>query len=1044
MSYNPHAATRAGVILPPSPQVRLVARPATHHARQWDFDLPAQGTWRVRGGAGTGVSSLLIDTVIAQIEAGADPSGILVVAASKESGSLLRRELSERLHDYSAQASMVRSVHSLAFALLRQASPETIRLITGAEQDAVIRELLQGHVVDGRGLWPSEIRPALGYVGFARQLRDFLLRAIERGLAPADLEGLGYEYAQPMWTAAGDFLREYERTQALAGANSYSAAELLNQVLLRPQLTRSHPWHTIIVDDAQLLDPTAGRLIEALVPDARLVVVAGDPDQAVFAFRGASSQFLQDFRAEHELNLTRAWRTPSPACVSIVDSRGTLRDVVADTVRRRHLEDGIAWHEIAVIVRSTGELAAVRRSLLASGVPVHISPTDVVLSQQRLVKAILLALRSLEEELSNTELEELITGPVGGADPVTLRRLIRGLRRWRPQERGITTLREVLRGPLPDFKNLLTERELAILGRVRGVLGAGLEAIEAGASVEEILWAVWQATGLDTRLQASALRGGATGSQADRDLDAIMALFDGAGDFAERRPGAEIASFVRHINEQELPTGVRDRRSAIPEAVEILTAHGAVGREWDTVVVAAPQEGAWPSLGETGSIFGQEDLIDLLDSGIIPGTPVSHGAARLAEERRLFHVATTRHRRRLLIAAVDSPEGDEVEEPSRFIAEFAGAGVDVPGQQARRAAARKLRRTRLSRELGLDVAEPAPIAAREGLEVDPLSVSVLSVPAFVAQLRRVVCNPQAGESEKAQAARQLARMAQAGIPGAHPQQWANARAVASNVALKDKDSLSPSRVEALVNCPLNAMLAGVAESADNPIHLVRGTLAHAFFEALGRGVDKREAFELTLDAYLSVVECPPWQRASEEEAFATLLDRIAVWANETAGVLETRGVEVPVSVRIGEEASIHGYIDRLVQAGEDFVVVDLKTGKTPPSQAQAQDNLQLKTYQLALAHGKWEEGAIVTGPGLPRGGGILVYPGAHTVKVPTREQAAVPPEELEEFAQQLPPLLAQMRGPLLRARENPTCERCRLRTICPVQKEGRLATDAHD
>ena len=90
------------------------------------------------------------------------------------------------------------------------------------------------------------------------------------------------------------------------------------------------------------------------------------------------------------------------------------------------------WRDIAVIVRSTADIGQMRRTLLAAGVPVHISPTDVILAEQRLVSAMLLALRALEEDLSNAELEELLTGPVGGADPVTLRRLIRGLRRWAP------------------------------------------------------------------------------------------------------------------------------------------------------------------------------------------------------------------------------------------------------------------------------------------------------------------------------------------------------------------------------------------------------------------------------------------------------------------------------------------------------------------------------------------------------------------------------------------------------------------------------------
>ena len=83
-----------------------------------------------------------------------------------------------------------------------------------------------------------------------------------------------------MWTAAGEFLLEYERTQQLAGLHSYSAAELVNEVLLHSELVEKHPWHTIIVDDAQLLDPTSGKLIEGLSCSTELTVVAGDPDQA--------------------------------------------------------------------------------------------------------------------------------------------------------------------------------------------------------------------------------------------------------------------------------------------------------------------------------------------------------------------------------------------------------------------------------------------------------------------------------------------------------------------------------------------------------------------------------------------------------------------------------------------------------------------------------------------------------------------------------------------------------------------------------------------
>ncbi|KXB56611.1 MULTISPECIES: ATP-dependent DNA helicase [unclassified Corynebacterium] len=1066
-AYDPTGAVRTGVLLPPSPEVRLIPAAVGSTAdREWGFDLPERGAWRVTGAAGTGVSSLLIDTVIARIEAGADPSGILVVAPSKESGALLRREIARRLEDYAAASTMVRSVHSLAFALLRGGMDDELRLITGAEQDAVIRELLAGHVDAGGVDWPESVRPALGMVGFARQLRDFMLRAHERGLSPARLEELGTQWRRPMWAAAGRFMHEYEEVMALSGRKSLSAAELVAIVAEQPQLTAEHRWHTVIVDDAQLLDPLSGAMVTELARSAELAVVGGDPDQAVFAFRGANEEFLDDFATAlptvHELVLDEPRRRPAPACIAIADSRATQRYVVADAVRRRHLEDGVAWGDIAVIVRGGGEIGQVRRTLLAAGVPVHISPTDVVLSEQRLVSAVLQAVRALTDPLDNVGLEELITGPVGGADPVTLRRLIRGLRRWRPTVRGIDSLREVLDGELPDFGGLLTGREQAILERVRGVLDAGRAALDG--SIEDVLWAVWSATGLSDRLQAAALRGGATGSQADRDLDAMMALFDAAGDYAERYPHAPLESFLISIEEQELPTGVRDRRSATPQAVEVLSAHGAVGREWDTVVVIGAQEGTWPSLGETGSLFGQEDLIDYLDEGIEPDVPVSHLAARLQEERRLFHVATSRHRARLLIAAIDAPEGDAVFEPSRFIAEFAGQGLDLPGRLARREANERLRRTAVARELGLNVPDAPGAGMAVGVdlprlvlkggageepgELNPLVTSVLSVPSFVSHLRRIVCDPEAEETQREQATRQLARLAHAGVPGADPAQWWGARAVASEGELRIPPTVSPSRVESLLACPLNAVLGNVGEEEGTPMALLRGSMAHAFLEALGRGVNAAEAAELTRGAFAEILDVPAWKRDFELAQFDRLLERTRAWVAQTRGAFELVGVEVPVHVTVAEGVTIHGYIDRLERDHADnpaYYVADLKTGKHAVTGPEAQDHAQLATYQLALAHGTLTERngevRVADGKGLERGGGVLFYPASEAKDVTVREQAAWAPEELQAFADYLPGLVQEMRGPQVTARINPTCDSCQVRTLCPVRPEGRMVTD---
>ena len=346
-----------------------------------------------------------------------------------------------------------------------------------------------------------------------------------------------------------------------------------------------------------------------------------------------------------------------------------------------------------------------------------------------------------------------------------------------------------------------------------------------------------------------------------------------------------------------------------------------------------------------------------------------------------------------------------------------------------------------------------PSAARGDEELDPLDVSVLSVPAFVAQLRRCATDPETSEAERSQAVRQLARLAEAGVPGAHPDQWWAARGVASELPLHGSSTVSPSRVDALLTCPLNAVLGQLVEDDSADINLLRGNLAHAFLEALGRGAAAEPAKQLVVDAFAALLDGPAWRREAERADFERLIERTHGWVLSSSTSLEPVGVEVPVTVDIGPDVTIRGFIDRLAKAGEDYVVVDLKTGTTVPSKASAQDNTQLMTYQLALAHGELvttpaesdgepQSVSIRTGAGLPRGGGVLVYPRSSAASVSTREQATKPPEELEEFAQALPALVAELRGPGLTARENADCDRCPIRPICPIMNEGGLVTDA--
>ena len=166
------------------------------------------------------------------------------------------------------------------------------RLISGAEHDIVIRELLREHARTSTP-WPGDVREAVGYVGFARQLRDVLLRATERGV-PQQLRELGMNYNRPMCTAAAEFLREYQGVANLAGSVDVNASELLhkaNEVMeaavgSEAMQRRMSAVKLLLVDDAHNLDPAAARFVEYFMPSAERVAIAGDPDQCVFTSVG--------------------------------------------------------------------------------------------------------------------------------------------------------------------------------------------------------------------------------------------------------------------------------------------------------------------------------------------------------------------------------------------------------------------------------------------------------------------------------------------------------------------------------------------------------------------------------------------------------------------------------------------------------------------------------------------------------------------------------------------------------------------------------------
>ncbi|OBJ00183.1 ATP-dependent DNA helicase [Mycobacterium alsense] len=1016
-----------------------------------------RGRVRVLGGPGTGKSALLVDAAVARIGAGVDPESVLLLTGSGRLGMGARSALTTALlratgpGRAAVREPLVRTVHSYAYAVLRRAAERAgdppPRLLTSAEQDAVIRELLAGDLEDGpraAAAWPAQLRPALRTGGFATELRNLLARCSERGIDPRELQRLGRRCGRPEWVAAGQFARQYEQvmllrsavgTAAQAAAPALGAAELVGAALealaVDPGLLAAERarLRVLLVDDAQQLDPQAARLVRVLAAGAEATLVAGDPNQAVFGFRGGgASGLLSDESPAVTLTVSHrcapavaravsgvAARLPGAGAGRQIDGSGaqegsvTVRvaasahaeaAIVADALRRAHLVDGVPWSQMAVVVRSVPRAGArLPRALAAAGVPVAAPAPGGALSDEPAARALLTVLAATADGLDGDRALALLTGPIGRVDPVSLRQLRRTLQRANPdrapREVG-ALLVEALRADAP---------RPGPLRRVRAVLDAAARCHRAGQDPRYTLWAAWHRSGLQRRWLTASERGGSAGARATRDLAAVTALFDVTDHYVSRTPGASLRGLVEHVGALRVP-GADPEPAVGAEQVRVLSAHAALGHEWDFVVIAGLQEGLWPNTVPRGGVLGTQRLLDALD-GVTEDASVR--APLLAEERRLLVAAMGRARRRLLVTAVDGDAGGADGEalPSAFFGEIARWAGD----------------------------------AGETVDAQPVSAPrVLSAAALVGRLRGVVCAPDGAVDDAARrrAATQLARLARAGVAGADPAGWHGLIPVSTGEPLRgpgDVVTLTPSTLQTLNDCPLRWLAERHGGTDARDLRSTIGSVLHALIAETGRTATEMLA---ELDrAWRHLPFDAPWHAANELARHRAMIEAFLQWRAQTRGELTEVGVEVDVDGTLpaagagGGEVRLRGRVDRLERdAAGRLVIVDVKTGKTPVSKDDAQQHAQLATYQLAVA-----EGLIPAGT--EPGGARLVYVGKTGAAGATvREQDPMTPAARDEWRELVRRAADATAGPEFVARRNDGCAHCPIRASCPAHADG--------
>ncbi|MET7328792.1 ATP-dependent DNA helicase [Nonomuraea sp. NPDC005650] len=1017
------------------------------------------GPLLVLAGPGTGKTTTIVESVVDRIERrGLDPERVLILTFSRKAAEELRQRVTARLRR-TTRTPLALTFHSYAYALLRRESvlegKAPPRLLTGPEQLLEIRRLLHGELEKGALDWPVSLREPLKTRGFAEELRDFLSRANERGLDAERLIALGRLHGRSDWAAAGRFAERYQDRFDLDPEETYDYAELIgaaSALLARPEVReRERAAHDVVfVDEYQDTDPAQEFLLAQLAGDGADLVAVGDPDQSIYGFRGADVQGIMKFPERFKTldgrdapvlalrvcrrsgaDLLEASRrvaarlpvAPMPdhayghehdhrdlaalpdadagdARVLLADSTSQEAAIVADTLRRAHLIDGVPWRRMAVLVRSAKrQVPLLRRALVNAGVPTMIAGDEVPIAQEPGVRPLLTMLRVAMDpaQLDEGVAEELLTGPLGGTDMIGVRRLRRALKIAENEAEGTRSSGELLVAAVQDVRELIrVEDHVAVPAeRVAKLLAAAREAAQQEGTAEDLLWAVWHASGLAGRWTEQSLQGGPRAAQADRDLDAVVALFDHAARFVDRMPKAGPEVFIDDLAAQEIPGDTLADRAPDGDAVRVLTAHRSKGLEWDVVVVAGVQEGVWPDLRLRGSLLGVEDLVEVVE-GTKPNA-ASLVSKLLAEERRLFYVAATRARRRLVVTAVGGEDTDE--RPSRFLSEL------MPG-------------------------------AVESATVDDRA-RWLNMSALVADLRSAVTDPTKPRKLRQTAARQLARLAAAGVQGAHPNDWYALTPISDDRPLSWPDdvvSISPSAVESFTKCGLRWLLETAVGAAGTSTAQGLGNIIHALAVLAATDLPSEDLLGERLNQVWGDLDFGGvWYNRKQRQVAEQMIGKFLRWHKENPR--ELVALEEAFTAMVTEGVQIKGRVDRVERDSDNrAVIIDLKTGGSKPKAGDLDRHPQLGVYQLAALLGAFARHGM-TEPG----GAALVQVGKAAGKNDALEQAQPPLADDRDpgWAADLVDTVATgMSGPFFQAKVNDGCRTCAARASCPVNDNG--------
>ena len=646
--------------------------------------LATEGPVLVVAGAGSGKTRVLTHRIAHLVSAcGVQPNEILAITFTNKAAEEMKRRLEGVLGDVTRRM-WVMTFHAACGRILRREAPRlayrsNFTIYDQADQVRVVKACLEELDRDPKRFVPRGIHAQISH-------------AKNQLVTPEQYkERVASFYDQTV----ADVYELYQRRLHSSNALDFDDLLMLTVEVLERFPDARKRWQKafryVLVDEYQDTNHAQYRLLLLLAGEHRNVFAVGDPDQSIYAFRGADIrnilEFERDFGGARTIALEQNYRSTNAILRSanaviahngerkpknlwselgegdpvrvleVEDEHAEARFVAAEIAAL--VDEGFAGSEIAVFYRTNAQSRVVEDVLVRQEIPYQVIGGPRFYERAE-VKDAVAYLQAIDNAYDTVSLTRVANRPRRGIGDASLARLqayadAQGISLWealaQPEEAGVGA------APLKAVQRLRTLMESLMAGALE-------------LTVPELLERVLERSGYLEALEAERT------VEAQGRIENLMELVGVAREYQAAAAEPSLSEFLQQISLYSDQDELEEERSL----VTLMTLHNAKGLEFRAVFLVGMEEGVFPharSLEEQG----------------------------LEEERRLAYVGLTRAQERLVLTHATARSlwgARDYRLPSRFLEEL--PEEEVERERLRPAAWSSVSRGIVEQRLAIDLA----------------------------------------------------------------------------------------------------------------------------------------------------------------------------------------------------------------------------------------------------------------------------------------------------------------------------------------------------